>query len=360
MSLENILRRYKLALEKSFSPIVMPPRRAKTKEANIPTTPSIRSQLLAANTRQKMSLRSENSPQTAESEQIVVSQSNMADLNSEELTIASLAKMMKENHANVMGMIGSIDNKLGVTSTSLENKLELISSRVDEIGTNCTALNEKISNVEKRVVECEEIVKAAKNDSVMVKYLSETVKSLQTQINNLLTKDEAKEQHSRKMNLWMYGVPENKEGENIWKVFYDFCGEALEFERDVMDMWMITNIHRVGKFQLADRPIIIAFLSWPDRQTLLKAGAKLALINRTNKTKYGIRTDLAPLARHRRWVLNEVAKKMRKPDVLQVKVCDNPKGSVWLRQRKDNGDQWVDVKQINNDHLPPSEKDFKY
>ena len=337
----------------------MPPRRAKTKEASTPTTPSIRSQLLAANTRQKMSLRSENSLATEENEQNVESQSNMADPVLDEMTIASLAKMMRENHASVMGTIASIDNKLVETSTSLENKLETISNRVDEIGTNYNALNENLCNLEKRVVECEEVVKTAKNDAVMVKYLSEVVKSLQTQINNLLTKDEAKEQHSRKMNLWLYGVPENKKGENIWKVFYDFCGEVLGFERDVMDLWMIKNIHRVGKFQLADRPIIIAFLSWPDRQTLLKAGSKLAQVNKTNKTKFGIRTDLAPLARHRRWVLNEVAKKMRKPDVLQVKVCDNPKGSVWLRQRKDDNDQWADVKKIDRNHLPPNCEDFK-
>ena len=249
----------------------MPLRRAKTKEENIPTTPrDIRSHLLAANTRQRMSLRSESSPATEETKQSMDNQSNMADPVNAEMSIASLAKIMKENHENMTGMIGNIDNKLGLTSTSLESKLEVISNRVDEIGTNCTSLNENLCNLEKRVVECEEVVKAVKNDAVMVKYLTETVKSLQTQINNLLIKDEAKEQHSRKMNLWLYGVPENKEGENIWKVFYDFCGEVLGFERDFMDLWMIKNIHRVGKFQTADRPIIIAFLSWPDRQTILK------------------------------------------------------------------------------------------
>ena len=86
----------------------------------------------------------------------------MADAEDEQITISSLAKMMNENHKNVMGRMGQIENKLELTSANLKGKLETLSTRVEEIGNNYSTLNENLTSLEKRVEDCEVVVNEAK------------------------------------------------------------------------------------------------------------------------------------------------------------------------------------------------------
>ena len=339
----------------------MPPKRGRAKDTSFTLSPrDIRAHLVSADPRVRMSLRSESGG-SAMPEQNISDNETSVDEREEQITLESLTKMVKEGFDGIDRSMKDIESKLEVTANLLENRLEALTARVEVVGGNYATLTEKVDTLEKEVVDNTKVTTATVTEnSGMIQILHDTIKDLQTQINVLVSKDEAKEQHGRKMNLWLYGVAEDKKGENTWEVFFAFCQEILGFSPEAMEPWLIRNIHRVGNPKNADRPIIIAFVSWPDRQTVLKAGAMLSRYNRENNTTLAIRTDLAPIARYRRKILHGVSKLMKEKEKVHVRVCDNPKGVVWLERRKNETEKWDKVKEFDREYLPTDCKDFEY
>ena len=105
--------------------------------------------------------------------------------------------------------------------------------------------------------------------------------------------EEVREQHSRKMNLWVYGIDFIDEKENTWEVVKAFAKRVLKLDDSFLEQCIIKNTHRVGDKESKDRPIIIAFVRWDDRMKFLKSASGLFSYNAENKTKYGVKTDLA-------------------------------------------------------------------
>ena len=68
---------------------------------------------------------------------------------------------------------------------------------------------------------------------------------------------------------------EEPEKENIWQTLRNFCITVIGLKREVVDGWMIKNVHRVGDYKMPKGPIIVAFVLWEDRQTMLLNGCSL-------------------------------------------------------------------------------------
>ena len=161
----------------------------------------------------------------------------------------------------------------------------------------------------------------------------------------MLDKEEEKEQHLRKMNLWLYGLEEAK-NENTWEAVKTFGVDVLGLNKNNLDSWVIKNSHRVGDPKKEKRPLIIAFVRWEDRQTFLRKSAVLYKHNKDNGTSFSIQTDLAPRARQRRKDLRVIAGLMRDEEKILVRVRDNPKGAVWIQTKLEVQHDWVNLKQV--------------
>ena len=96
--------------------------------------------------------------------------------------------------------------------------------------------------------------------------------------------------------------------------------------KQTLDSWSIKN--RVGDPTKPKRPVIIAFLRWEDRQTILRKSSVLYQYNKDHDTSYLIKTDLAPRARQQRKDYYVITDLMKAQENCQARVRDNPKGAV--------------------------------
>ena len=157
---------------------------------------------------------------------------------------------------------------------------------------------------------------------------------LERKCKGLESMDEVRETHSRKMNLWVFGVEqkdEKEEPEDTWLVVKKFAIIVLELDEPFLDQCIIKNTHRLGKKENKERPIIIAFVKWEDRMKFLKAASSLYSYNKKNNTRYGVKTDLAPKARELRKAYHDAAVRWRQGEEgIIIRPCNNDKGKVWM------------------------------
>ena len=174
----------------------MPPKRGRAKDSSFTLSPRyIRAHLVSADPRVRMSLRSENVESTLP-EQNISDNKTSVDERVEQITLESLTKMVKEGFDGIDRRMNDIESKLEVTANLLENRLEALTTRVEVVGTNYTALTEKVDTLEKEVIDNTKVTTATVTEnSGMIQVLHDTIKDLQTQINVLVSKDEAKKQH---------------------------------------------------------------------------------------------------------------------------------------------------------------------
>ena len=87
----------------------------------------------------------------------------------------------------------------------------------------------------------------------------------------------------------------------------------------------------------------------------MRAAGQLYDYNQVNGTKYGVKTDQAPLAREKRKRFQRAVGPMKAATKLLVRQRDNSKGLVWLEKRKTVIDKWdtVDEKEIKLEWMEP-------
>ena len=167
-------------------------------------------------------------------------------------------------------------------------------------------------------------------------------------------KDEIKEQHSRKMNLWVYGIEQtNMKDEDAWSKVCEFATKVLKIEAKDLDEEQIKNVHRVGDKKDKNRPIIVAFLRAKDRQRFLRASSKLFDYNKEHKTKFGVKTDLAPMARARRRSFQEAAHRWRTETGKILRVCNNDMGKIWMESKTSPSARWYTLGYIDPKWFQP-------
>ena len=373
----------------------MPPKKNKGKDIPVTDIKSYMQQDRPA----KMSLRSEveqdNIPSMAEPEEgsgnDLESEDTYIDCDTEQapveeqMSINELAKMLTSQISEVRIDIKTLNekftensdkiDKLNQSMTEISHRVEAISSEnkstsesvkvnrvdIDEIIRQQNDFNLKqeefVWQQQEFNLKHEEIIKLAeslKEKDLMIEHMHRRIENLEEEKNMAKDREEIKEQHGRKMNLWVYGVDE-PEKENMKKTLNDFCTSVLGLRREVVEGWLIKNVHRVGDYKMAKRPIIVAFVLWDDRQTMLRANKNVYQYNSENDTSYAvIKTDLAPRARQLRKDLNYANQRMKAAEKCEGRVRDNPKGHVWLERKEKKEDRyWETVHNINPDYLPP-------
>ena len=366
----------------------------------------IRSHLVTGS--ERMSLRSGTMADSLSSDEVESSASQKFYLDSlaklEERHLDNLAKM-EERHldslAKMEERLATQFNELrtgiannNIVITEIKSNGEKADSNVDKIGNSVQNFSDEIKTIstsqkavessqaklEVRLVKLEEkhaITERTNEDLIKnIELHDEEIKALKAEVETLkgykeevekLKKDnaqfkidnEAREQYQRKYNLWFYGIEEPEDEDRSWDTVKDFCVKVLNLDLDDVDLIPIKNDHRVGSTKMKQRPIIVVFSQWDDRQTVLKAAGKLYFFNKKNDTNFAVKTDLAPLARQKRKLYVGASIRMKEETKLFVRVCNNEKGQVWLESKKELKDRWLKVneKDIKPRWLDPTTTD---
>ena len=178
-----------------------------------------------------------------------------------------------------------------------------------------------------------------------IKSLEELVTKKDKEIAALNTQSEISDQYTRKLNLWIYGLPGNdKTPEDTLKRVQDFVINDLGADRKAVENWDIRNIHRVPNDNNDPNPIIVSFLKWKDKDFLLRTGKELRGYNEGKKHWVSFKHDLCKGSRAARKSMGIEATSIRENQQLLARVCDNAKGQVWLQTKKRKEDNWKTVK----------------
>ena len=356
----------------------MPPKRGKSKEQQAGNTPAGSADIrefiqqekaVRMSLRSEVESRSEEEVETSESEEECPEEILVDTQKGEQINNNELARLLRTNFAEVKGDIKRINEKLTVNDgkiDKLNESMSHVSQRVETVSAENKMISESVEknkkDIEKMINQQNEfntnyekimaLANSLEQKEALIKHLQIRLEALEYENRKQKDKNEEWEQHSRKMNLWIYGVEEG-ENEITKQAVRDFCIKILKLRANVVDSWLIKNTHRVGDQNNKKRPIIVAFVQWDDRQTLLRSGKDLFQYNKDNGTTYAIKTDLAPRARQLRKDLYVVSNNMKEAEGCQSKVRDNPKGRVWLvrKQRKEDK-KWDIVRHINPKYLP--------
>ena len=191
--------------------------------------------------------------------------------------------------------------------------------------------------------EIETLKKQVENQKQDQRIDRSRIQGVEKKCNNQEFKDEAKEQQSRKMNLWIYGIDQVETDEDTWGVVCEFGSKVLKLESEFIDNLMFKGVHRVGGTKNSNRPIIVAFVMAKDRMKFLKAASSLYTYNKTNNTKYGVKTDLAPKARAERKRLTFASNNWRRATGKILSVRNNDNGKVWMVTKPNHESSWRPV-----------------
>ena len=268
-----------------------------------------------------------------------------------------------EKFAEIKELVSQNDEQIRIVTESVftlnQNYDELLEKQkqfIEEMRNSeirCMKLEQSIKELSEKEVTLtnsiafmNEEVDTLKAEMEELRCTKELCQKLEKKVQNLEDRDEASEQHMRNMNLWFYGLEQTVENEDSWEVVKDFCVKILNVERESFGECVIRNAHRVGKKGEANRPLIVAFVSWKDRMRVLKAAGGLYKYNTENNTKFGVKTDLAPKARAERKKYQIAKVNMTAETGNQGRVCNDTKGRVWLESRKPGIIKWDPVKVV--------------
>ena len=225
---------------------------------------------------------------------------------------ASGAEDSSEENETQQPTLGEIQRSILDFKNLLSTKLDKIASDVSAINTRFDELKVSVDFNSAKIMDIEKDKFPKLED-----FVHQRIQSLENKILSL-------EIHNRKSNLLFYGLKQ-KEGENINEVLKD-AFVSLGIEDKVASSIAIANAHRLPRreagaeaAQQAPTPVIARFCFMRERNFVLAAFEDLQRKRSKNPAQPGhaqqrltVRTDLPPAMKTRRWILSNVAYKLRK------------------------------------------------
>ena len=295
----------------------------------------------------------------------------------EQISNNELASIMRASIIVVKDEIKTINEKLTVNDGQIDRLIEAMSNVSQKVET-ISAENKTISvSVDKNKDDIDELIKqqnefnakyeqiimlanSLKEKESMIKHMQLRIEALEAEHRVAKDRNEQWEQHSRIMNLWIYVLGEG-ENENTRQTLRDFCTNVLKLGRKCGRQLAYQEHSQSRDYKKEKRPVIVAFVLWEERQTLLRAAKDLFQYNKDNDTTYAIKTDLALRARQLRKDLHIVSNSIKQAEGCFSKVRDNHKGKVRLvRKQKKEDKNWVPVTHINPQYLPKGKSIYIY
>ena len=151
-----------------------------------------------------------------------------------------------QNFSDELKNLTSGQKRIEIGHAKLENRITVIEEK--------QAITD---NVNKDLVKNIEIhddeIKTLKNELAEFKTMKIEVEKLKKENAQFKLENEAREQHSRKYNLWFYGLEEPEEEAKVWNTVKNFCTKILKLEEDQIFKIPIKNAHRVGALKVGSQ-----------------------------------------------------------------------------------------------------------
>ncbi|XP_077486842.1 uncharacterized protein LOC144098218 [Amblyomma americanum] len=147
-------------------------------------------------------------------------------------------------------------------TTSINNVL----TRQEKLEKNVASLHERISGIETQMASLGTL-------KTEVNGLKSTIAELEQNVSSLLNKVDELENRSRRNNLIIYGVKE--ESTETFDDLIKKIKESVFLEKLDLTISGIERCHRLGKKKDGDRPVIVKFLDYREKVSIMKACPKL-------------------------------------------------------------------------------------
>lgn len=196
-----------------------------------------------------------------------------------------LFRLLKEVHAQQM--------------ESAKNHAELIAD-IKVIKTGQKSIETKVGAIQKRLDAVEEKMKTFDHMNEDIVHLQSSVETLTSQQDTLQSRVDDLEDRSRRNNIILRGIPDNRE---TWEETEVHVREVLRDVLDPLPETAIERAHRLGQYHPGKcRPIIVRFSNFKTKNKLLSVRKKLM------EKDVSVSEDFSPTTRHARKKLYEFAK----------------------------------------------------
>ena len=289
-----------------------------------------------------------------------------ADLNTKTVTNSDLKNLMLEISETLSKRIEGVVNKLDKTKTSMETKIDSINARIDSMEKKYESFEKKLVSSNDRLEHFEKHTVKEVKDSIssveaetqksiefvngrvdtmeqnIAKVKPANIEKLEERIKELEEMNQYQEYRSRRYNLLVYGIHEDKD-EDTTEVFKQFLINNCKLEAERVGKMGIANCHRIPKNPESDptykpgapNAIIAKFVLMKDRNTVLAFARNLP----KGKT---VRTDLPRALKTKRAKLAREAYQIRKKENKQTAIRESP-FNVWLEVRDNRSKDWEKV-----------------
>ncbi|XP_042146408.1 uncharacterized protein LOC121835925 [Ixodes scapularis] len=169
---------------------------------------------------------------------------------------------------------------------NMESMLMSLTASLNRVTTQLSSIQSKQEEFEKKL---DTLMKSNGHLEKRVDGFEGLTKNLQAQIDAL-------ENRSRRCNLVFYGIDDTKSNET-WE---ELKNHVLQLCNDKMGVNPISiqRAHRIGEYRAnGKRPIIVSFVSWNEKESILHAGFKF------KNTNYSVSEDFGKTLRDKRRML---------------------------------------------------------
>lgn len=187
-----------------------------------------------------------------------------------------------------MSLILSEIKANGSRLDGITSHLEGIANSVSCLQNSFTALSERVTGAESRLEEAERRISSTEDSATSTE---RQVTDLKTMVDQLQAKVDDLENRGRRKNLKIVGLPEKAEG----------SGPLLSYLQDMIPKWLdlpvgssvldIERAHRSPTFASANpnsapRSILVRFLRFADKETILKAAMKKTITHNGSELRF--------------------------------------------------------------------------
>lgn len=200
---------------------------------------------------------------------------NMSD--KQNISLSTVKLLLQQQREDFSSMINSL-------MQSFNDRYDKLQASVTEVKVSLEYSQKDIDNLQKSVITQDETQKSISNEAAIIT----------DNLNDISNKLDYLENQSRRNNIIFDGIPETKQ--ETWKVSEEKVLSVLKTNMGFTDDPPIERAHRVGSANpRKTRPIVVKFLNFKDRDTVLRNGKKL------RGTSVYVRDDLSEkvLARRR-------------------------------------------------------------
>ncbi|XP_042147409.1 uncharacterized protein LOC121836548 [Ixodes scapularis] len=205
---------------------------------------------------------------------------------------------------------------------NMESMLMSLTASMNRVTTQLSSIQSKQEEFEKKL---DTLIKS--ND-----HLEKRVDGFEGLTKNLQAQIDALENRSRRCSLVFYGLDDTRSNET-WEELKNHVLQLCNDKMGIDPIW-IQSARRIGQYRAnGKRPIIVNFVSWNEKESILHAGFKF------KNSNYSVSEDFSKTLRDKKRMLSDFSKEIRLSKANKVflsydKLIVNGEAHIWDTEQK--------------------------